>query len=59
VASVDTASVRAPDDAWNRAVAAEQVVFPTPPFPVNMVTVVMSLLNNKDMGQRKNLCFVI
>jgi hypothetical protein len=39
VASVEIARVFCPDEAKWRAVAAAQVVLPTPPFPENMVTV--------------------
>jgi hypothetical protein len=35
-----------PEAAWWSAVAAAQVVLPTPPLPVNMVILVTVLLNN-------------
>jgi len=38
VASVDMASVLRPHDAKCTAVAAAQVVFPTPPLPAKAVT---------------------
>lgn len=58
VASVESASVRAPRLAWHKAVAAEQVVLPTPPLPVNIKTLVTLILNNNS-AVSANLLFMV
>src|SRR4030042_6975959 len=55
VASVEITKVR-PVAAKCSAVAAEQVVLPTPPLPVNMVILVTLLLNYKRTRARNRFC---